>query len=1045
MWTNSFGTIGDNGQDLALSADGSILSYATGDGQGDYGIAEFDTSNMSQLGLLGTGAYPREVAFSPNGPTVFTAHTTDQVEYWNTGTFSELGTATTTGDTTQLGVDAAGNYLYDSVNGTIAIYKISSAVTSYNIGDTNQNGVLDPGETWTYTASSVAKAGSWSDTVTVNATDSNGQSVSGTDTSSYDGIDYAIALADELNGAAATVPPGNEITVGASNLWTYTVTNPGSVALANVTVTDDDGTPDDTGNALTATYVSGDTNGDGLLEPGETWIFKATTTALSGSTAETAHVTATPVNSQGTPIAGAGQVSASVYSYYQGVTAQMSVQTTVDNYNADSLPGGSGGDRFHLYSRDQSHQHGDRRGLQRASDRRRRCDGHSDLGRKRIDRRLEKTFPSLTAARFLADPTRPYVYATIPASNSVDVFDTSTMTLVATVPIGTKPEGMALSNDDSKLYVADSGSTTIGVLDTATLTALPSITISAAPYDVGVGADGRLFVLESNAIAQINPNTGASAGPNFSGSGFSVYGGQIVVSPQKDRLYYANFGLSPATLYQFDISTNTPTLIFTNPFGTIGDNGQDLAISADGSVVSFACGDGQGNYEIAEYRTSDMSELGVFDTGPYPREITFSPDGQAAFTAHTSGQIEAWNTSTFAESGTATTSGATTQLGVDGAGTDLFVSVNGTIAVYQINTTTTTYNVGDVNHNGKLDPGETWVYTSTGVAQSGINTYQITATGSDPSANTVTDVDASSYYGATTLETIQNVGGQPLVNLTSVIGSSTSSDTVSDSRFSLANGWLQAQSGQTLSPSADSGLTLLVRNSASKIVDEVDLQVSASALPWHNAALPEDVEGTGNVTPLDAVAVINALNIYGGGTLYALPTVGSVKMVDVNGDGSLTPIDAVYVISYLNVPQTAKLAAAPADESVVPSNAPAISSTTAAVASPASVAPTTSLSSTPAVGVAAVAGTAGFTASTNPSATTAALPAALMMPLASRTAAVDAVFASQPVSSTADAAADALTSTLRPRRVAAAASVTPSATSRTKLSSSLEPNDATGN
>ena len=57
--------------------------------------------------------------------------------------------------------------------------------------------------------------------------------------------------------------------------YTYQVTNEGNVSLTGVTVTDDNGTPGDTGDDFSPTYVSGD-DGDNELDVGETWIYTAT-------------------------------------------------------------------------------------------------------------------------------------------------------------------------------------------------------------------------------------------------------------------------------------------------------------------------------------------------------------------------------------------------------------------------------------------------------------------------------------------------------------------------------------------------------------------------------------------------------------------------------------------------------------------------------------------------------------------------------------------------------------------------------------------------
>src|SRR6185436_9022461 len=130
---------------------------------------------------------------------------------------------------------------------------------------------------------------------------------------------------------------------------------------------------------------------------------------------------------------------------------------------------------------------------------------------------------------------------------------------------------------------------------------------------------------------QIDPATGQSVGANL--PNVFVYGGELAISPSRDRLYYADYGLSPASLYQFDLTVSPPKLLWESPHGGLsGSNGQDLAISPDGSFVSYACGAGQGGYVIAKYRTSDMAILGTFNTDAYPREITFSPDGTTAYT-----------------------------------------------------------------------------------------------------------------------------------------------------------------------------------------------------------------------------------------------------------------------------------------------------------------------------------------------------------------------------------------------------------------------------
>ncbi len=124
-------------------------------------------------------------------------------------------------------------------------------------GDTNNNSQLDLNEVWTYTCSTNLSA---THTNTVTATGwANGISA----------VDVASAT---VVVGAPIVPPLIHVTkvpspllLGAGGGWvtyTETVTNPGTVALSWVSLTDD---------KCAVSYVSGDVNGNGMLDTTETW------------------------------------------------------------------------------------------------------------------------------------------------------------------------------------------------------------------------------------------------------------------------------------------------------------------------------------------------------------------------------------------------------------------------------------------------------------------------------------------------------------------------------------------------------------------------------------------------------------------------------------------------------------------------------------------------------------------------------------------------------------------------------------------------------
>ena len=61
--------------------------------------------------------------------------------------------------------------------------------------------------------------------------------------------------------------------MGTNVVWTYLVTNPGTSPLTIITITDDAGTPNNSADDFIPRYVSGDTNGTGKLDTGETWLY----------------------------------------------------------------------------------------------------------------------------------------------------------------------------------------------------------------------------------------------------------------------------------------------------------------------------------------------------------------------------------------------------------------------------------------------------------------------------------------------------------------------------------------------------------------------------------------------------------------------------------------------------------------------------------------------------------------------------------------------------------------------------------------------------
>ena len=99
----------------------------------------------------------------------------------------------------------------------------------------------------------------------------------------------------------------------------------------------------------------------------------------------------------------------------------------------------------------------------------------------------------------------------------------------------------------------------------------------------------------------------------------------------------------------------------------------------------------------------------------------------------------------------------------------------------------------------------------------------------------------------------------------------------------------------------DGGLDEDLSTTADNAEAQVQFNVRVlEAHPWHNYNFPEDVNGDGQVTPVDALSIINEINQGGAGVLPESRNEIAPPFYDVNKDGNLSPLDALIVINHIN-------------------------------------------------------------------------------------------------------------------------------------------------
>ena len=208
------------------------------------------------------------------------------------GDITVAKTATAPGGTMQgdvlvvpIGTTVTYKYAVTSGDATVGMQVLAMAddkcsPVDYKSGDTNDNGLVDPGETWKYECEKdFDGATEVTNTVAVTAVEPTLGGVSvATDQAKVLSFLGSIRLDKEPD--RDLVPTGSAVT------YTYRATNDGTTNLTDIALTDDKCAP--------INYVSGD-DGNGVMKPGESWLYECSTT-LSTTTTNVAVVTGkTPV------------------------------------------------------------------------------------------------------------------------------------------------------------------------------------------------------------------------------------------------------------------------------------------------------------------------------------------------------------------------------------------------------------------------------------------------------------------------------------------------------------------------------------------------------------------------------------------------------------------------------------------------------------------------------------------------------------------------------------------------------------------------------
>jgi len=244
----------------------------------------------------------------------------------------------------------------------------------------------------------------------------------------------------------------------------------------------------------------------------------------------------------------------------------------------------------------------------------------------------------------------PFAYIPNSLDNTVSVIDTVTNNVIATVPVGVQPYGVAVNPAGTRVYVTNVGSASVSVIDTATNTVVATVSLlghvgANVPYGIAINPAGTRAYVTSRfhtvMVIDTVSNTFVTAVEVVAFDSPEQLGDSVSVSPDGTRVYV---GTSYFNIKVIDTASNAladtvpvggaPTAIGVNLTGSrlyvaLYNNGVVVAIDTATSAVIDTVPVGRNPFAIGPFIG------GIFGAPSAPIIVSATPgNGQAtiAFT-----------------------------------------------------------------------------------------------------------------------------------------------------------------------------------------------------------------------------------------------------------------------------------------------------------------------------------------------------------------------------------------------------------------------------
>ncbi|MDD2814641.1 MAG: YncE family protein [Thiotrichaceae bacterium] len=196
------------------------------------------------------------------------------------------------------------------------------------------------------------------------------------------------------------------------------------------------------------------------------------------------------------------------------------------------------------------------------------------------------------------------------ATHTVSVIEVSNNSLVATIPVGRNPGGLATNPAGTRVYVPNSSEYSVSVIDTNTNTVIANVAVAGNPSFVVVNQTGtRAYVTSDtgNTVSTINTSTNTVISTLSIGAGSLNVPYNLAINPAGTRLYVTLRNGAAVSV----IDTNNDQL---TPVKTVavGNDPSGITVNPAGTLVYVA---NKGSGTISMIDTTTNNNVGNVVTG----------------------------------------------------------------------------------------------------------------------------------------------------------------------------------------------------------------------------------------------------------------------------------------------------------------------------------------------------------------------------------------------------------------------------------------------